>query len=92
METDLIEKFLKEYTELKSIYDSAQETFVKEQRVDNEKYIHCINKSGELIKYLDNLNQFVLQRNKEQIKMTYFISAELLIRTVGIYNGRQAFN
>jgi predicted O-linked N-acetylglucosamine transferase (SPINDLY family) len=86
-----IETALSEYVLLKRTYDEAQETFFKTKRVDNEKYVDCIQRAGSIIRFLDNVNPFVIGRHKVQVKNTYFISAELLVRTVGINTKRQAF-
>jgi len=81
---DSIETFLSQYKILKSIYDEAQNTFFTTQKVDNAKYINCIHLTNTMIKFLDDLNPFVTSRHKEEIKNTYYISAELLTRTVGL--------
>lgn len=86
-----IKTFLTEYEKLKVLYNQAQEQLLMNGKIDNEKYIECIKKSGTLIKYLDELNQFVIERNKEEIKNTYYISAELLVRTVGLHMNRPGF-
>jgi tetratricopeptide (TPR) repeat protein len=55
------------------------------------KYLECIKLCNILIKYLDELNPFVIQRHKAEIKNTYYISAELLVRTVGLHMNRNGF-
>lgn len=87
-----IETYLSENKNLKSLYENAQQTLINEKRVDNNKYIECIKRTNVLIKYLDELNPFVVQRHKEDIKTTYYISAELLTRTVGLQMNRSNFN
>lgn len=87
-----IDTFLKEYKLLKSVYDNAQNIFLKTQKVDNEKYVNCIKRSSCMIKFLDELNPFVINRHKEEVKNTYFISAELLVRTVGLHHTRNGFS
>lgn len=86
-----IEEFVKEFEVLKNLYNEAQETFIKTQKVDNEKYVKCIGISHNMIKFADELNPFVLNRHKEPIKLTYYISAELLVRTVGLHMNRNGF-
>lgn len=86
-----MENFLSDYKELREIYNDAQQTLIKEQKVDNEKYVDCIKRSSTLIKYLDELNPFVIQRHKDEIKTTYYISADLLVRTVGLHMNRSGF-
>ena len=76
---------------VKVIYDKAQEMLIKENRVDNDKYIKCIELSGKIIKFLDGLNPFQINRIKEDIKTIYYISAEVLIRTVGLHMNRREF-
>jgi len=87
-----IEMFLSEFVGLKSTYDAAQEILIKEQRTDNEKYLECIRLSGRLIKFLDEINPFVMNRHKNEILETYYISAELLVRTVGLHMNRGGFS
>jgi protein O-GlcNAc transferase len=86
-----IDTFLNEYESLKTVYNQAQETFFKTKEVDNEKYVDCIKRSSSIIKYLDDLNPFVLNRHKDEVKNTYYISGELLTRTVGLNTGRKSF-
>jgi tetratricopeptide (TPR) repeat protein len=86
-----IENFLSNYEKLKTIYNKAQETLLTSQQIDNEKYLECIKLCNILIKYLDELNPFVIQRHKAEIKNTYYISAELLVRTVGLHMNRNGF-
>jgi protein O-GlcNAc transferase len=69
---------------LRQIYNEAQEKFMKTGEIDNEKYVECIQLSGELIKYFETLHIFQVNRNKTDIKTTYYINAELLVRTVGL--------
>jgi len=86
-----IEEFLKQYEILKETYDKAQEKFLNEQKIDNDKYVECIYRSKIMIVYLDSLNQVQLNKYKEQVKETYYISAELLSRTVGLHMNRSSF-
>jgi len=86
-----IKTFLTEYEKLKVLYNQAQEDLLMNSKIDNEKYLRCIQTSSILIKYLDELNPFVIERNKEEIKNTYYISAELLVRTVGLHMNRPGF-
>jgi len=84
-----IETFLSQYKILEAIYNYAQDRLLKHGDLDNTKYIECINRSAVLIRYLDNVNPFVIQRHKDEIKQTYYISAELLVRTVGLQMDRK---
>ena len=84
-----IETFLSQYKILETIYNYAQEQLLKHGNLDNSKYIECINRSSVLIKFLDNVNPFVTQRHKEEIKQTYYISSELLVRTIGLQMERK---
>jgi predicted O-linked N-acetylglucosamine transferase (SPINDLY family) len=86
-----ISTLLDEFKILNSVYNDAQDIFTKTQVVDNEKYVDCIRRSQTMIKFLDNLNPFVISRHKDEIKSTYYISAELLVRTVGLATNRTAF-
>jgi len=87
-----IEEFLEQYKILQTIYNSAQAIFYESKKVDNEKYINCIQRCNCLIKYLDNLNMFVIARHQTEIKQTYYISAELLVRTVGLNINKSTFS
>lgn len=85
------EEFLQEYSILKSTFDKAQEKFLVEQKIENDKYIECLVRSKVMITFLDELNHVQLTKNKEEIKTTYYISAELLSRTVGLHMNRKGF-
>jgi predicted O-linked N-acetylglucosamine transferase (SPINDLY family) len=79
---------------LKSLYDSTQSELVRTGQLTpelNNRYLDCINKSSELIKFMDDMNPFEANRYKEDLKNTYWISAEVLVRTVGLHNNRQGF-
>lgn len=82
------EEFLEQYNILKTTFDTAQQKFLLEKLVDNDKYIECILRSKVMITYLDELNYIQLTKNKDEIKTTYYISAELLSRTVGLHMNR----
>jgi predicted O-linked N-acetylglucosamine transferase (SPINDLY family) len=86
-----IDEFLEQYSILTEIYQSAQTAFFETKRVENEKYINCIQRCSCIIKFLDNLNMFVVSRHKDAIKETYYISAELLVRTVGLNSTKSNF-
>ena len=87
-----IDEFLEEYKNVTRIYNKAQEVLIVEKRTDNDSYINCLKITSRIIKFLDELNQFVIQRHKEEIKGVYYISAELLVRTVGLHMNRGGFN
>ena len=87
-----IDEFLNEYQQLTSVYNSAQEILAKEQKTDNELYMKCIKLAGKCIRYLDDINPFVSYRHKPEICTTYYISAELLVRTVGLHMNRNGFD
>lgn len=86
-----IDEFLEQFNFLEKLYNEAQETLTKFGKVDNEKYVNCIARSSSMIRFLDDLNPFVTSRHKEKVKTTYYISAELLVRTVGLNTNRQQF-
>jgi predicted O-linked N-acetylglucosamine transferase (SPINDLY family) len=77
---------------VKAIYDEAQDLLVKENKVDNDKYVKCIEYSNKIITFLDTLNPFQINRIKDDIKTIYYISAEVLVRTVGLHMNRTEFN
>lgn len=87
-----IDSFLSVYETLEQKYNKAQEKLLIEKVTDNGLYMECIQLSSSMIKFLDELNPYVTARHKEEIKKTYYISAELLVRTVGLSMNRQNFN
>jgi len=91
-QVDSIDQCLVEFEKLKKLYNQAQEVLLVQQKIDNEKYIQCISISTKMIKFLDDINPYVTQRHKDMIKQTYYISAELLVRTVGLHMNRPGFS
>ena len=91
IEVNSLDDFFSEYTELTKVYNRAQEKFLTTQAIDNEKYIDCIRRSNNMIKFVETLNPFQVYRHKEEIKTTYYINAELLVRTVGLMANRSSF-
>jgi len=87
-----IEEFIPVYEKFKSLYDSAQDKFYKTGEVDNKSYMECIGMAQILIKYLDTLDIFKIQRHKKYAIETYYIHAELITRTVGLNNKRSNFS
>lgn len=86
---DDIESLLNQYKLLDKLYNEAQNDFLKKGVIDHAKYRECIAGSGLMIKFLDEQNHFVTQRHKDVIKRVYFISAELLVRTIGLQMERK---
>lgn len=86
-----IETFLEDYKTLDTLYNEAQEQLFQTKTPDNDKYVQCIKLSNKLITFLDTLNPFQIYRHKNEIKRTYYISGELLVRTVGLLPNRQPF-
>jgi predicted O-linked N-acetylglucosamine transferase (SPINDLY family) len=79
---------------LKQLYDSSQSELMRLGKLTpelNSRFIECINRSSELIKFTDNMNPFEANRYKEDLKSTYWISAEVLVKTVGLHMNRQGF-
>ena len=79
---------------LKKDYDAAQLQLQLSGSLTpelNQQYVECLQKSSELIKFLDTLNPFEVNRHKEELKNTYYISAEILARTVGLHMNRTEF-
>jgi len=85
-----IDNYQPVYDSLQKIYSEAQEALSKHGRVDNERYSQCINLSSQLINLFNNLNPLIINRHKEAVKNTYYLNAELMIRTVGI-NSQRSF-
>ena len=79
---------------LKNLYESTQAALMKQGNLTpelNNRYLDCINKSSELIRFMDNMNPFEANRYKDDLKSTYWISAEVLTRTVGLHMNRKGF-
>ena len=57
----------------------------------NDKYIMCLQQTSDIIRFCDELNPFEINRLKEQIKIIYYINAEILHRTVGLHSNRKDF-
>jgi len=77
---------------VKNIYDKVQEIYAKENKIDNAKYSKCIELSSKIIRFLDELNPFQINRIKEEVKIIYYISAEILVRTIGLHMNRPGFD
>ncbi|NDC95394.1 hypothetical protein EB118_15830 [bacterium] len=92
MSVQNIDEFLQEYKILQKLYDEAQNEFFTKGTLDHAKYRECISISAKIIKFLDDLNPFAVQRHKDTIKKVYFISAQLLVRTVGLQMDRKGLN
>ena len=84
--------FVTKYQFAKNKYDTAQEHYFKTREVDNATYVDVIQRTQQLIRYMDKLDQFKIQRYKDYVKDLYYMSAELLVRTVGLNNPRKGFN
>ena len=76
--------FKEQSQKLRDLYNLAQKKFIETKEVDNDKYVECIKLSNELIKYFGKMHLFQINRNKDDIKTTYYINSELLVRTVGL--------
>ena len=77
----------------KQIYDAAQEklnTSVSTGTldIDTEAYNKCLEYSNHIITFLDQLNPFQMNRIKKDVRTIYYISAEILVRTVGLHMNR----
>jgi hypothetical protein len=81
-----IPEFLSEYINLKKIYDEAQNEFFNTQKVNNDAYVDCIKRSKVMITFSDDLNQFQIQRHKEEIKHIILVQNYLLEQLVYIIN------
>lgn len=76
---------------VKIMYDQAQDILKETGKSEYELYNKCIEYSGKLITMLDNLNSFEINRIKEDIKIVYYISSEVLARMVGLHMNRTEF-
>lgn len=84
-----IEEVLEKKVELEKLYNEAQEELILTQKVNHEKYNDCIKLTQECIKFLDDQNPFLINRNKDEVFYIYLISSELLVRSVGIGGDRK---
>ena len=84
----VLENAIENINIVKTIYDTAQALIISENRIDSEAYNKCIDFSNKIITFLDKLNSFQINRIKNDVKIIYLISAEILIRVVGIHNNR----
>jgi len=87
-----MDAFLLHYKTLETLFNEAEETLEKTKKVDNDKYVTCIRLSNKIITFLDELNHFQIGRHQTEIKQTYFMSAMLLVKTVGLHMNRGKFN
>ena len=87
-----IDEFLEKYKLLNKIYNDAQTLYLTEQITDNLKYIECLHRATNIIRFLDNVNPFVIQRHKKEIIDVYCINAELMNRTVIKNDRKEQFN
>ena len=76
--------FKEQCQKLRESYNIAQKKFIETKEIDNNRYIECIQLSNELIKFFEKMHVFQVNRNKDDIRTTYYINAELLVRTVGL--------
>jgi tetratricopeptide (TPR) repeat protein len=77
----------------KKIYDAAQEKLSSSSasgtpNIDTDAYNKCLEYSNQIITFLDQLNPFQMNRIKKDVKTIYYISAEILVRTVGLHMNR----
>jgi predicted O-linked N-acetylglucosamine transferase (SPINDLY family) len=79
---------------VQDLYDSAQNDFLTQGQMSveiNKKYEKTLQNATKIIKFIDSLNPFQVQRIKDQVKVVYYINAEILIRIVGMHMNRSAF-
>lgn len=89
-----LENLKEKSNEVMSMYYTAQvelnKTGVLSPKL-NQEYIECLNKTSVLIKFMDELNPFEVNRYKGEFKNVYYINAEILSRTVGLHMNRTGF-
>jgi len=88
-----LENVLSNIETTKKIYDVAQEKLNSSMssgtpNFDTEAYNKCLEYSNQIITFLDQLNPFQMNRIKKDVKTIYYISAEILVRTVGLHMNR----
>ena len=69
-----IEEVLDKKIELEKLYNEAQEELILTNKVNHEKYNECIKITQECIKFLDDQNPFLINRNKDEVFYIYLIS------------------
>lgn len=77
--------------ELQVVYNDAQKELLEKNILNNDKYVKCLELTNSIITFTDTLNPFVINRYKTVILSVYYISAEVLLRTVGLNMNRTAF-
>lgn len=65
-------------SDLKASYENAN------QLGQHDVYMQCMEKCANVIRFMDTLNPFQINRIKDEIRDSYYISAELYVRTVGL--------
>ncbi len=83
-----LENLINNISVVTDIYDKAQFLVQSEQKVDSDAYGKCLMYSEKIIVFIEKLNQFQINRLKNDIKTIYCISSEILIRTVGLHMNR----
>lgn len=88
-----LENVLSNISITKKIYDAAQKklntsTASGSPNIDTDAYNKCLEYSNQIITFLDQLNPFQMNRIKKDVKTIYYISAEILVRTVGLHMNR----
>jgi protein O-GlcNAc transferase len=79
-----MEEFLKNYDLLQKTYEMAKKKEKAKTDDFNQIYVKCIKISNDCISFLETKSNLQIQKYKEQVKTTYFISAELYTRVIGI--------
>jgi predicted O-linked N-acetylglucosamine transferase (SPINDLY family) len=91
-ELNNMEEFVKQHDILKRLYEQGKKELDETGTVNNELYVNCIQRNNTIIRFLDEQNLVLLNRYKAQVNKCYYISAELLARTVGLHLNRTEFN
>ena len=79
---------------IKKLYNETQMQLDKTGNLTpeiNDKYVSCLQHTSDIIRFCDELNPFEINRLKNEIKIVYYINAEILTRTVGLHSNRQGF-
>lgn len=92
-----LENISEKVDSIKKLYESTQEDVIKSNGVtstdNNNAYLKCLETGSNIIRFLDSLNPFQIHRLGDEVKVIYYINAELLTRTVGLNpTGRSGLN
>lgn len=82
--------FIDQTATLRELYNIANQ-IVLQGLMLQDVFNNCIQRSQFLVSYIDKQNQFMKDRNRDDVRDAYFITGQLFVRTVGIQNRTKPF-